>query len=382
MKKSIRFALIGVAAAVGLTLAANALPSSSSRLLAAAPLASLRSASPSPQAYSPELIIQQKSYKVGAPTTVGFVFDQLPTDDPSAKITIFSPAGYTNSLTQAPGTAIGKAFAVVRSAQLGGADLSLSGNVVVGNPADPSLMAASTQCRGSATNQAVWVLNTTLQGQAINVPDFVNVVGPYVEQDICLTPPATTPFQAQLWLADFTVNGVFTNASASNSYQWAADFTPYNGTVPNPAGTVESRTYVGLPSSVTFKRAKTKRASKVAFSGKLSVAGLNPAGIKLDVYYFGKASPAPDFTAPSQAGLVGKGKIVRTPKLGKKGTFTMLRTKPKAKTYFQARFENYGLSGGCMGPSPTGLPIPCLGEAISPMTSAQVLFKPARKKHK
>src|SRR5438552_7272103 len=222
MKKPLRLSFIAVACAAGLALAATALPASSSRPLAVQHL----SGGPSPQAYTPSLTVQQSSYKVGAATNVGCLFFADPAADATAKFTIFSPAGYTNVLAQAQGTAIGKAFAFVRAGALGGADLKVSGNVIVGNPADPALMTAYGQCKSAsdpATPAAVWVLNTQLQGQMLQVPAFVNQIGPYLVQEICLLPPASAPFKAQLWLADFTINGVFTNASASNAFSWAAD---------------------------------------------------------------------------------------------------------------------------------------------------------------
>src|SRR6185369_14821288 len=145
-----------------------------------------------------------------------------------------------------------KAYAVVK-AIIAGVPLllPLQGPVVVGNPADPSLVAAYAQCKGPSdppTPQAVLVLNTSFQGQTISVPDFINSAGPYVTQEICLLPPSQAPFNAQLVVANFTVNGVWTNASTAGQYQWVADFTPFNGNTPNPAETVEVRTYVGLPS--------------------------------------------------------------------------------------------------------------------------------------
>jgi len=141
MKKPFRLPLIAVAAAAGLALAATALPASSSRPLAVQKLTSGRSF----QAYTPSVTVQQSSYKVGAHTNVGFLFytplDQDSTQDATAKLTIFAPAGYTNVLTQAPSTVIGKAYAVVFSGQLQ-ANLTLTGDVVVGDPTSPALMAA------------------------------------------------------------------------------------------------------------------------------------------------------------------------------------------------------------------------------------------------
>jgi hypothetical protein len=371
--------LIAVACAAGLALAATALPASSSRPLAVQHLGG----GPSPQAYAPFLTVQQSSYKVGAATNVGFLFFADPTQDATAKFTIFSPAGYTNTLTQAPGTAIGKAFARVRAgAALGGADLTLTGNVVVGNPADPALMAAYGQCKSAAdpaTPGAVWVLNTQLQGQMLQVPAFVNQLGPYLVQEICLTPPATTPFQAQLWVANYTINGVFKNAPASNAYFWAGDFTPYVMTTPNPAGTVEYRTYIGLPASLTFLKGKSKKASFAALKGTLKVAGLATKGIKLDAFHSTQSKPAPNLLTPSALGITGKGKDTRTKALTNSGAYSLSVKRPKKKTWYQMFFGGYELNGGCQGVSPSGLPLPCLHEEIAPITSANQIA--VTKKH-
>ncbi|MGZ4256843.1 MAG: hypothetical protein ACXVRE_03670 [Gaiellaceae bacterium] len=383
MKKPLRLSLIAVAGAAGLALAATALPASSSRPLAVQRLSS----GPTPQAYTPSVTVQQSSYKVGAATNVGFLFFADQTGDSTAKITIFSPAGYTATLGQAPNTVIGKAFAYVRAGSIGGATLTLSGNVIVGDPTSPALMAAYGQCKSALdppTPQAIWVLNTQLQGQSLQVPAFVNQIGPYLVQEICLLPPAAAPFQAQLWLANFTVNGIFSNAPASNAYAWASDLTPYVGTTPNAAGTVEYRTYVGLPASLTFAKGKSKKASLAAFKGKLAVGGLNTKTIHIGVYYSTKSRPAPNLLTPSATGVTGKGKVKTTKALASSGTYTMSVTRPKKKTFYQAFFGGYELSGGCdPTPSPSGQPIPCIHEEIAPITSAtQIAVSPLKKKHK
>jgi hypothetical protein len=331
-------------------------------------------------AFTPDLTVQQSSYKTSAGTTAGFVITSDPANDPMAKMTIFSPAGYGNSLSQAPGSVIGKALAYVKANALGGTILPLAGNVVVGNPADATLMAQALACTGAATHQAVWVLDTSLQGQSIRIPAFVDVSGPYLVQQICLQSPADprNTFQAQLVVANYSVKGLFTNAPARGAYQWAADFTPYvpGTTTVNPAGTVEWRTFVGLPSSLTFKKAKSKR-SQVAFSGALAIAGLNPAGVRLHLYISTKAQPAPNYTLGTVNGLFGTGKFVSTKGLKRSGKYSIARKKPKGKKrFYQMRFENYLLvpSGGdnCEGPSPSGLPIPCNGTSLAPLTAATI----------
>ena len=101
-------------------------------------------------------------------------------------------------------------------------------------------------------------------------------------------------FGAQLFAADFTIKNVFTNAGTNGDYEWSGIFTPYTpGTAtPNPAGTLEARTLVGLPSSLTLKRVAAKRGFKLV--GQLKIAGVDPKGVKLDLYAGKKAGPAPN----------------------------------------------------------------------------------------
>jgi hypothetical protein len=350
MKKTLRLLLLATAAAVGLAFAAPALA-----------------------AYNPSLTVEQTSYKLGASTTVDLFLVGGENDDPSARIQIFSPAGYGSNLSQAPGTKLGTALALAKSAELGGAVVPIPGNVLVGNRSDPTLMAQSAQCTGSPSSQAIWILDLNLQGTGFQIPTFVNVIGSHVVVQACLPPPDKLPLKAQLIGLDANVRGVFTNASTRGGYQWAGDFTPYAGSVPNAAGTVEWRTYVGLPQSLTLKRGKNK-AGKRTVTGKLTIAGLNPAGVRLYVYAGRKPRPAPNATS------AGTGKIVgRTRPLKSKGTYTF-RLKVKRTTYVQTRFENYGLAGSCQGPSPSGLPIPCHGTDLAPVSSNQLRLTPIKRR--
>ena len=170
---------------------------------------------------------------------------------------------------------------------------------------------------------------------------------------------------------------MFTNAGATGGYEWSGIFTPYTpGTsTPNPSGTLEARTYVGLPSSLTLKRATAKRGFKLV--GQLKIAGVNPSGIKLDLYSGKKAGPAPN----AVSGGTGK-RITRSPKLPASGKYSIARPNVKFATFFQTRFENY--TTACTGPSPSGLPVPCREERIAAITSNQLkVLKPKpKKKHR
>jgi hypothetical protein len=354
-------------------------------LAACAGLLGMAFAAPALAKYEPSLRVEQTSYKTGARITADFLITAPKDDDATAKITIFSPSGYRSTLTQAPGTKVGTAVAFVRLRALADSVAPLAGPVVVGNPSDPNIQAASQRCTGSTTNQEVLVLQTTLAGSTIAIPDFVNKVGPYVTQQICLSSPyipetAGGAVQgAQLIYADFNIKGVFGNGP-KGEYQWDGVFTPYivgTGT-PNPTGTVEWRTYVGLPSLLTLKRVKSK-PSRVTFTGRLSVRGLNPTGIRLSLYAGTKPRPAPNATS----GARGK-RVARTKGLKAIGKYTISRRKVKKRTYFQMRFEDYGLQGQpCQGASPTGSAIRCLGTDFAPLTSSQVrVLPPKKKRHK
>lgn len=357
MTKSLRLALVTGACFAGLALAAPALAS-----------------------YSPSLIMEQTSYRLGAAMTAD-VFLAIPqNDDPTAKMTIFSPVGYTANLTAAPGTKIGAVVAVVKAKALGNAILTLAGDVLVANPADPAIQAASNACTKTTTHTTIWVLNTSLQGQTVAIPVFVDRVGPLVTMQVCLPSPDVpepmggAKFGAQLVAADFTIRGVFTNAGTNGGYEWASDFTPYvagTGT-PNPTATIESRTYVGLPSSLTLKKVKAKRGFKL--TGQLKVSGLDLRGIKLDLYSSKKARPAPN----AVSGGTGK-RIARSPRLPLSGKYSIARPNVKFTTFFQTRFQNFITD--CTGPSPSGLPIPCKpDEFIAAVTSNQVKATKPRKR--
>jgi hypothetical protein len=357
MRKSFRLALLVGASFVGLAFAGPALAK-----------------------YDPSLTIEQSSYKLGAATTADVFIAISEDSDPTAKLTIFSPVGYSANLGAAPGSKIGTVVAVVKAKALGGALLPLAGDVLVANPADPTIVAAATRCTGAATHSSIWVLNTSLQGQTVAIPVFVDSKGPLVTMQVCLPSPdipeaaGGAKFGAQLVLADFTVKGVFTNAGTTGGYEWSGIYTPYTaGTgTPNAAGTVEWRTYVGLPSSLTLKKAKAKRGFKL--TGQLKIAGLNPKGVRLGIYAGKKAKPAPSATSS------GTGKrVARSGKLPGTGKYSIARPNVKFPTFFQARFENYGTQ--CTGPSPSGLPVPCSGEDIAAVTSSQIkVLKPKKKR--
>jgi len=85
----------------------------------------------------------------------------------------------------------------------------------------------------------------------------------------------------------------------------------------------------------------------VKFAGVLVIPGVSASNIFLNLYSSKKAQPAPNAVS------AGTGKrVTRTKRLTTSGKYTLTRPKVKARTFFQMRFENFGID--CIGPSPSG----------------------------
>src|SRR4051812_50166552 len=83
--------------------------------LVVAALATLAFASSAFASFAPKLVAS--SLDVGGPTRLGVVVSN--SDDPTAKVTIYVPTGYTVG-TPAPGTKLGDVTATPSAADLGG----------------------------------------------------------------------------------------------------------------------------------------------------------------------------------------------------------------------------------------------------------------------
>ena len=324
-------------------------------------------------AYTPRLIINQQTYRPGAAGGVE-IFASIPqAHDATAKLMIIAPPGYTATLTQAPGARIGSVVARVKANALGGAILPLTGNVTVGNPADPTLQAAATRCTTTPTHQAIWILNLTLQGQSLQVPVYVDVIGGVIRLQVCLGSPHVPEaqggarFGAQLVVADFTVLGVFRNATARGTYGWSGLFTPYvAGTATaNAPGTVESRAIVPLPYGLTISRAK---GTGVRLTGTLTAAGRPLQSARPEIY----AAP----NGRVQGRLVTRGSATN-----RAGRYNARRRAVTRATWFHAEFGPADLgAAGCAGQSLA--PAGCVTSTLAPVISNTIKVSPPRKKRR
>jgi hypothetical protein len=137
-------------------------------LLAAAALTALTLASTALAAYSPSLLISRQQTATTSSTDITFA--QPAADDPTATVVIYSPAGFSVTLNQSVGTQVGTIDGSVIAGAFGGATVPVAGRVVVGDPNNPNLQTAATQCTEQPVHTAIWLLNVTAAGQSLPNP--------------------------------------------------------------------------------------------------------------------------------------------------------------------------------------------------------------------
>jgi hypothetical protein len=301
------------------------------------------------------LATQRLSVRQSA-TALTIRVSQAQADPQPARIVIYVPTGYTINASAAPGTNIGTTSGTVfaRDANI---PLPLSGDVVVAPP--------NTNAPGCATGThlAVWILDLQVAGQRIQLPVHVDAtsgaeaaLGSH-KLVVCLAPddvppgtPGRSPNGARLLDATFTTNNIFTVPAGPAT--WKTITTPWAGGVPNPAGTVETRSFVA-PGTVSITSRVTNRARRtVRFSGRITQAGAAVAGAQVTLLVNGRAR----FRARTNAS--GNYSIV------------LRKTGRPSTTLFQARVtvaERVITSTGCASPSVPG--VACVDATASAFTA-------------
>jgi hypothetical protein len=297
------------------------------------------------------------------------------TDDPIAAINIYVPNSYTLTLNQAAGTTIGNVSATVFS-HTQGLSLPLTGTVVAQAPSN--FTTQSTQCTGSPTSQAVWLLDMTVAGQSIQLPLYVNATQG-VEQTlglekltVCL-PPWDIPESlggaaqgAQILDVLFTVNGVFTTPTAGGLSRWDALVTPYTpGTgKANPAGTFEMRAFVPLPVVLGLHATYLPKTNTFRLSGKVTEGGL----------------PVPSLTLHIARGVSPSRLTQRsTTRTDANGNWkTAGHLSPRRTTYFQLNAsvgeKESTYAAGCQSPATAVAPAGCVSATLSPWSMKSSVY--------
>ena len=165
--------------------------------------------------------------------------------------------------------------------------------------------------------------------------------------------PAARSSGAQLFAADFTIKNVFTNAGTNGDYEWSGIFTPYTpGTAtPNP-GRHARGSHARGPALLADAQARRGEAG-FKLTGQLKIAGVDPKGVRLDLYARQKAAPAPN--AVSARDRQARRRVQRQAALERQ--VTLARPSVKFATFFQIQVRELH-DGVCTGPSPSGLPVP------------------------
>jgi hypothetical protein len=220
-----------------------------------------------------------------------FKLTQASSDDAVASVRIFVPAGTTLTTTQAPGTTLGAVTALLKLHALAGAEVPVTGNVVVAPPgAVPA--AAVAACTGGATPQATWLLALSIAGNPVSVPLYVvptsgalAALGPAYIQT-CIASPYIPSDQggatagAQLVNAEFGVQGVFSQVTLGAFVAILTPWTPGTATV-NAAGTVAAPAAIA-PGAVS---ATARRAGAGAIvAGRVTQAGQARGGATVAVF--------------------------------------------------------------------------------------------------
>ena len=292
-------------------------------LLAVAALSALGFASSAFASFAPKLIVSSTTPQAagsGGPVRIGVVASNA--DDPTLKVDIYVPTGYQIG-SPAVGTKLGDVTATAAAADLGGAVLPLTGELDAINPASftDAQKAQAVQCLGGRPASQTWDLRLTAAGQTLDVPVYVLAAaapelasGFQTVLRVCLPAPDVpvgTPgratFGAKLLSATFASSAI-TQPVATGDYRWTSLWTPYNpgkGT-PNAAGSVETQSLRHIPTQVTQTVTKKKLTSyrtirrhgkkvrikvirtQVKFSSTVDANGSAPASVSISTTAAGK----------------------------------------------------------------------------------------------
>lgn len=309
---------------------------------------------------TPKLEVRQ----TGTATT--FKLTQSSSDDATAVVRIFIPTGTSLTTTQAPGTVLGKASALLKLHGLGGAEVPVEGNVVVAAPGQ--IPAASQQaCLQGATPVATWLLVVSIAGNAVPVPVYLvptsgalTALGPaYVTA--CFSSPYLTPEQGgltggpQVVNAEFAVQGVFSTVTVGAFVGILVPWTVGTGT-PNPAGTIATPAAVA-PGAVTIGAKKAGKGAVV--SGRVTQAGQARSGATATIRGGVKASSL---------------KKLGSVKVRANGTYSF---RAKTGTFFKVTAVAAPAAAAplCTALAPAIAPIPCLNPTVNGFTVSSRTIK-------
>jgi hypothetical protein len=220
-------------------------------------------------AKTPQLIVSGAQATAASATTTVQV-TEAKTDAAPFKILIYMATGYTMNLSQAVGTQIGTVKNKIQLLAFSADTVAdVDGTILVADASSSALQANATQCTGTPTHAAIWMLHSVVSGQSLDVPVYVDpTTGTEASFGsaklvLCLPNPyeqaltgTRAPGGAKIVDAKTTLSaGVFTSSPLPGAYLWRAVITPWtvNGPSQNADGTMEAQSIVTIPSSLSLK---------------------------------------------------------------------------------------------------------------------------------
>jgi hypothetical protein len=241
---------------------------------------------------------------------------------------IVVPSGTQVTANQAPGTVLGRAKAVVKALDLGGADLALEGQVRVATSGEVSA-AVEERCMAGTRLTATWILGLSgAAGEQLAVPVFFvawqappgNIYVCFGPPDVPVGTPGRAPFGAKLSSLEATFTGVFSASQSGGSCTWRGAFWPYTPLV----GEVNWNGTVGFASSPPPPAMVLRLTARRAGAGANLVGRVTEGG-----------AGRPDATVTIFGGSVpGKLRSLGRARVAANGAFTF---RARAGTFFRAR---------------------------------------------
>lgn len=326
-------------------------------------------------AYTPRVTFSSSPQSV----TVGY--QQGNDDDATARITFFAPVGAEANLSQSVGTDIGGAFARVFATELQ-TEITLTGDVLVGDKTNATLQALGMVCTGTASHDAIWVLRVAVgSAEPLDIPAFVDRASgatatfssltitvcfrsPYIPPAQGGAPQGNKPLAARL-----TLNGVFSFPSASPSARWTGLFIPWapgTATV-NPLAAAESQVIAQQPVRFGLNAKLVRKTKKVKRKGKT---------VRVKVYrarLTGRLRAGGQAVSGAPVVLRAGKKAIAVTRTNSAGAFSRLVRLSKTTTFTATARRGPGASSdGCQPliPLGPGLNPTCTGVTIGEVTAS------------
>ena len=279
------------------------------------------------------------------------------TDDGTAKVTIYVPAGTTMSTNALPGAPVGNVQATIAAHTLGGALIPLTGQIVVAPVVPPG---QAPVCTGGVMPTTTWFMSLSAAGQTLNVPMYLvptsgaetalgvaSIQACFTAHDLPGTPPPCAPVLcAQFVSATLVFDAVFTPPAAGT---WISVWTPYTPRTgqANAAGTVAAPS-ITAPGTLTVAARRT--GARITVTGTVTQAGQPVAGASVRLVR-GRAS--------------GRLTGFRTVRTNAQGRFTTVSPRA-AGTFFRGSTAVAARTSAAVCAALSGrLPVPCVNGTIS-----------------